>query len=296
MTDEKLNRGYVSGQLSEGLPWLVFRLHNLTYTINSRIVTSILQYPDKITPVASAPEMFRGILNFRDSVLPLLDTRKYFGMQSFCDEIDSVNKSVGIEIEAHKHWFAELEQAIRTGEEFSGTTEAHHCSLGKWIDAQAASAGSDTGMIKTALHSIAQPHDALHDDAGSLLSSLSGATKVQREAVLSGGELESIRETANQIYSVLNGLSARLDDANKEMIVVVSDGDISMGLVVDEVVAVDALVLLSDEGDFPSFQENNLFNGVAHSMKIPDEILLVNEDMLMDAFESYSKRDERKSA
>jgi len=68
-------------------PWLVFTINNNLYTINSKIITSIVIMPDNTTSVPNVPKYMRGLIHLRGSVIPLLDLRVLFNMESVKDEI-----------------------------------------------------------------------------------------------------------------------------------------------------------------------------------------------------------------
>ena len=59
-------------------PWLVFLLHSVKYAINCRYVTSILEKPDKITPIVNSPDFVLGIINIREDIIPLVDMAVFF--------------------------------------------------------------------------------------------------------------------------------------------------------------------------------------------------------------------------
>lgn len=87
-------------------PWLVFKLNNNLYTVNSKIVTSIVIMPENITIVPNVPEYIRGIIHLRGVVIPLLDLRILFNMKSARDEIKEMvvvlekdNSYVGITVD-----------------------------------------------------------------------------------------------------------------------------------------------------------------------------------------------------
>lgn len=61
-------------------PWLIFKLNNNLYTINSKWITSIVIIPDDITFVPNVSEYMTGLIHLRGNVVPLIDLRKLFSM------------------------------------------------------------------------------------------------------------------------------------------------------------------------------------------------------------------------
>lgn len=58
------------------LPWLVFNLNQGYYALNSSVISSIVELPDKITPLHNVPNYVHGLINYRGRVIPLLDLRQ----------------------------------------------------------------------------------------------------------------------------------------------------------------------------------------------------------------------------
>lgn len=268
-----------SESLSE-LPWLVFKLKDLTYTINSRIVTGLVQLTENVTPVASAPEIFRGILNFRGEVLPLLDLRKFFGMPNTAEERRIFTDFIEVQKKDHIELVSELEHFIAHNEPFSKAADAHLCRLGRWCENPQNEAGIDSKRIRSQLKAMEKPHEELHECAKQILAG--GIDDKQKFALI-----DKAKKYMQETLDLLDDMVREFNDSYREMIVVASTGSVSLGIIVDEVVAVDTLEILSDAEHFPSFQEKKFFNGIAHSTKVPGEILLVSEQMIMETFDHY---------
>ncbi len=64
------------------LPWLVFNLNQGYYALNSSVISSIVELPDKITPLHNVPNYVHGLINYRGRVIPLLDLRQLLEIRS----------------------------------------------------------------------------------------------------------------------------------------------------------------------------------------------------------------------
>ncbi len=64
------------------LPWLVFNLNQGYYALNSSVISSIVELPDKITPLHNVPNYVYGLINYRGRVIPLLDLRQLLEIRS----------------------------------------------------------------------------------------------------------------------------------------------------------------------------------------------------------------------
>lgn len=61
-------------------PWLVFRLLNANYAINTRYVSSVIEVPE-VTRSVDACDYIEGLIQVRDKVISLINTAKLFHPQ-----------------------------------------------------------------------------------------------------------------------------------------------------------------------------------------------------------------------
>lgn len=80
-------------------PWLIFKLNNNLYTINSKIITSIVIKPDEITIVPNVSDFMTGLIHLRGNVVPLLDLKSLFKMSKISVENDDDKKEMVIVLE-----------------------------------------------------------------------------------------------------------------------------------------------------------------------------------------------------
>ena len=80
-------------------PWLIFKLNNNLYTINSKIITSIVIKPDEITIVPNVSDFMTGLIHLRGNVVPLLDLKSLFKMSKKSVENDDDKKEMVIVLE-----------------------------------------------------------------------------------------------------------------------------------------------------------------------------------------------------
>ncbi|MGL1888899.1 MAG: chemotaxis protein CheW [Reichenbachiella sp.] len=64
--------------------YLTFKLSDEDYAIQILTVQRIIQMQE-ITPIPKTPEYVRGVLNMRGSIIPVVDIRNKFGMDSKAD-------------------------------------------------------------------------------------------------------------------------------------------------------------------------------------------------------------------
>lgn len=63
-------------------PWLIFKLDNNLYTVNSKMITSIVIKPDDVTFVPSVSDYMTGLIHLRGNVVPLISLKNLFNMTS----------------------------------------------------------------------------------------------------------------------------------------------------------------------------------------------------------------------
>ncbi|MCL2087618.1 MAG: chemotaxis protein CheW [Oscillospiraceae bacterium] len=265
-------------EVNEELPWLVFKLHDLAYTINSRIVNGILQYPEIVTPVTSAPAVFRGIMNSRGGILPLLDMRALFNMKSNQEDYNAFVELVNtIKKEFDEH-FASLMNSVSNWDTVD-FKQAAPC-FSKWRFQAVRHKNKESSDYKDLPFSLLEQTDE-YMRRGEELSLVVGSAGETEEALKTSEPYIKFKAAKDDIHALLSDALEVYQEKYKEIIVTVSDGKSLLGLIVDEVVAVEFLDILSDEESFPKFQRSKFFCGVAVSTRVHGEILIINEDLLL---------------
>jgi len=69
-------------------PWLVFKIKDNLYTVNSKSITSIVMLSENVTKIPNVPDYMMGLIHLRGNVIPLVDLRLLFNMKSFKEEYD----------------------------------------------------------------------------------------------------------------------------------------------------------------------------------------------------------------
>ena len=87
---------YESEQIYEDIefPWLIFKLDSNLYTINSKMITSIVIKPEEITFIPSVSNFLTGLIHLRGNVVPLIDLKKLFKMNSSVPESSGAKEMV----------------------------------------------------------------------------------------------------------------------------------------------------------------------------------------------------------
>lgn len=63
-------------------PWLIFQLNDNLYTVNSKLITSIVIKPEEVTFVPSVEQYIIGLIHLRGNVVPLIDLKRLFKIEA----------------------------------------------------------------------------------------------------------------------------------------------------------------------------------------------------------------------
>lgn len=259
--------------LNDELPWLLFKVHENTYTINSSAVNGIMKIPDTITAIPEAPEMFKGIVNVRGDVYPVLDLRILFKIKSLEKEHEEFKEMLERRKEDHKRWISELNRCIETGEKFTLAKDPHDCAFGKWFY----SFETSSSVLNFHMKKIEEPHRLLHETAEKALACLKKCSDCKNDICL-----QRLLDTAKNEYvpEVLRLIDEAKDlfvNRYHKMIIVLTDGNEKMGIIVDEVLSVEQIEKISDKSSIQIFNNRDHIIGVARSAKIKGDIIMLDD-------------------
>jgi len=82
------NEDVIEQQEEIEFPWLVFKIKDSLYTVNSKSITSIVMLSENVTKIPNVPDYMMGLIHLRGNVIPLVDLRLLFNMKSFKEEYD----------------------------------------------------------------------------------------------------------------------------------------------------------------------------------------------------------------
>ena len=80
-------------EIREESPWMIFKLSEKSYTINSRTITSIVIKPAETTFVPNVSEHIVGLIHLRGKVVPLIDLKLLLNIKSVSDKHDDAKES-----------------------------------------------------------------------------------------------------------------------------------------------------------------------------------------------------------
>ncbi len=268
-----MNENFNAAEENAELPWLIFMLNKNAYAVNSKYVNGINMRAEDITPLPDAPDIYRGLVKVREEVCPLLDMRKLFHFLSLDEETARFKEMMEQRKRDHIKWIDTLEQCVKTGEKFTLTTDPHKCAFGMWYDKFISENHSASFHIKK----VEEPHRLLHESAPLIISYAEQGDMKNAERLLK----KARNEYVPKILSVIDESENAYRSTFRENVVFLSDGEQMLGLLVDEVLAVDKVEPVTGSSSMNLLLKSRFFEGIARNDKIDLEILIVDEDELL---------------
>lgn len=207
--------------------------------------------------------------------------RKTFHFPSVDDESETFGKMIEQRKNDHIKWIDAFERCYNTGEKFNLAVDPHKCAFGKWYDQFSKGTHSITFHIKK----IEEPHKLLHESAAEIINSMNRGENKKAEALFK--KLKN--EYYPRVIAVLDEVKAVYRSTYRETVVVLSDEKQMLGLLVDEVLAVDKVEPVIGGGNMNLLSQSRFFKRVVQNDKIDMEILIVDEEELLKLSDVNSK-------
>jgi len=259
--------------VAEDLPWLIFTLDDKAYAVNSKFVNGIEMKPKVITPIPEAPEAYCGVVQRRGEVYPLLDMRKVFHFSTLDEEAADFRKMMEQRKADHVNWVDTLERCAETGEAFTLATDCHTCALGLWYDEFMQKHPSAAVILKK----IEEPHRKLHEAAHDVLEAADKGDKEAVERLIKRVRTDYMPKVLAAIGDAENAYKSTF----KETVVVITEDDQMLGLLVDKVLAVDKISFINGGGSMNLLLQSKYFCNVARCERFDMEILVIDERELL---------------
>ncbi|HCT65116.1 MAG TPA: hypothetical protein DIC60_07655 [Lachnospiraceae bacterium] len=258
------------------LPWLVFKLQNQYFAVNSGDVTGIFQLKQEVTAVPGYSENVRGIINLRGEIIPILELRRILEIISFEKEQREFSDMLDVRKQDHVNWVNELQRCIECGEEFKLTTDPHKCAFGVWYDNYKAK----DQTVAFHLKKIYEPHKKLHQMAEKIAECKSIADEDIRKQRIDELMKEEKTVYMPMILNLLEETKQVLITSLREMCIVLANEEHSFGILVDEVCSVEAIEFIGSESEVRKMLQTDLVEGIAQCSSVDGQILVLNKEAL----------------
>lgn len=116
-----------------------------------------------------------------------------------------------------------------------------------------------------------------YSELSAVLNEAVAAAPEDKAAILNRARTESFR----QVLKALDGVVKAQENAVNEIVVVLNDGEQMLGLLVDQVLAVDKIRSVVGSEKMKVLMQSKYFDGVARNDRVDLEILVINEEELL---------------
>lgn len=258
--------------------WLIFKLKRGFYGINSEMITSIINMPENITAMPNAPKHMSGLMNFRGNVIPLLDMRILFDMGSLKKEYEAFKEMLDLRKQDHIHWVAELVRTVKEEEAFTLPIDPHQCAFGKWYD----HFKSDLPTITFHMKKIEEPHAQLHAAADAIKKCSQQHDLCKREECLKITLQKAQEKLMPQVLQLLEEAKQVFMESYQNKVIVLETDLLKIGLIVDEVLAVEKLFSVSGYEDMRKELETKGIAAIGQGAESDDLVLMLDEKQFID--------------
>jgi purine-binding chemotaxis protein CheW len=259
-------------------PWLVFKIKENLYTVNSRTITSIVMLPDKVTKVPNVPNYMLGLIQLRGNVIPLTDLRLLFNMKSVTEEYAEFTDMIDARKVDHINWVNELERSVSHDDEFKLTTDPHQCAFGKWYD----NFTTDIEVLNFHLKKLDEPHKKIHRAAIDVHNCTHKCDSCDREKCLKDVLKETKEKNMPYMLELLDETKELFKLHFKEMVIVFEEDNSFMGILVDEVLSVENITPYEETEEIRKMSKDGFVKGVARGHKNNDVLLILDEEKIMN--------------
>ncbi len=275
MNDGIYNDGIYNEQDEEigELPWLIFTLNRNAYAVNIKYVSGIEQKPENITPLPKAPEIYCGLAEFWEEMYTIIDMRKAFHLPSIDEEVDVFRDVMEQRKQDHIKWVEVLEKCVETGEKFSLATDPHKCAFGRWYYDFVKHNHAAGFHIRR----VEKPHTFLHETAPEVIGAIKKGDKETAVKLLQ----KARKEYVPKVLEVLDEAETAFRDTFRETVVIISDEEQRLGLLVDEVLLVDNIEPTNGSDASAGFSKSKFLESIAKNERVGNEIFVINEDELL---------------
>ena len=106
MTDQKHqeNADVIDINGNEGKQYVSFKIAEETYILDIRKVREFITY-ERITIIPNLPEYYKGVINLRGSIIPVMDLRLRFGYEQLDYHERTVIMTLNIETSCWDWWW-----------------------------------------------------------------------------------------------------------------------------------------------------------------------------------------------
>lgn len=256
-------------------PYIVFKIKGNLFAIKSENITAIMQLPNYVGMPQSGPGV-QGVFIYRGRAALLLNFRRMLGQITMEEEYKEFSAMLDQRKQDHINWVTELERTVKHDEKFTLATDPHKCAFGKWYD----NYKSNDNNIMFLLKKIKEPHDNLHMAAHRVETCKRDCANCEHKRCLREILMEVKDVYMARVLELLDEAKALFKEKYKEMVLVVGE-ERPVGIMVDEVLAVEALDDMEHTHRTDIVIESPYISGLKESRSTRDIIFEIDEKVVV---------------
>ncbi|MEG2814356.1 MAG: CZB domain-containing protein, partial [Oscillospiraceae bacterium] len=256
----------------------LFKLNGTQYAVYSKNIAAIVHISDDITIIPEEDKNIRGIMTFRQKPIKLIDMRILLSIASVKTEFDEFKTMIDDRKKDHEEWIESLEYSIKNNVKFEKATDPHKCKLGQWLD----SFETTNNTISHHLNKIIEPHNQLHETALTIFNCHQQHDSGKRIVSVKSEIKRAKEELVPEVLELLDETKLAFKELYKEMAIVFEKDDSFFGIIVDEVLSVDALHFMDGSNKSNKMFATKYIFGVGKTKKSDALVLLLNENKISE--------------
>ena len=218
-------------------PAVVCRLGQRLFAVSADLVESMVQLSE-VTELPDTPAYVRGVITLRGSVVKVVDLRSRLGLPTLHEEVQAFTQMLDERQADHERWLAQLRASVSTRTAFAGQLDPTKCAFGKWY----ATFKTDDVILTALLNRFDAPHRAIHAAAHKVADFMREQRFADAERVINEAESRELKALI-ELFTLTKEAYVK---GNREIAIVMADGERRCATVVDQVVSVEHLEQVSD--------------------------------------------------
>ncbi len=249
--------------------YLVFSLKTNYFGIDALSVKEIIKLPE-ITKVPNSKFGVRGMIKFRERVIPILDMRLRMGLTGLKEENAELVEFLKQKEQNHKDYINLLEHSIYDDVPFTKTFNPRECEFGKWYY----SYRTENLVVSNLLEDFEQPHNKIHYFAKELIDLRDTGKK--EEAINKFNKRKNL--VLNRIVDLFGELFKQIENESTELAIIYELNDKLLSFSVDKVYKI-VEVETSDIKELEGNLKNEAFDGL---FEMDDKLVVLLNTKIFD--------------
>lgn len=267
-------------EITEKLPYILLKISNNIYALScERVVsTSLLK---EVIPIPKAPKEIRGVVRFREQVIPFVDLRRILNFKSVNQEIQEFYDLMESRKQDHINWLTTLENSVNERTKFTLTTDPHACAFGKWYDTY--DSKNTNLMFLITFARFDTPHKNIHEIGTQVNNLMLQNNYKEAQKIIEATKGLELK----QMMHLFDDIKEAFKESKREISIILGEDDHNICISADEIVSIEHLIFAEEK-----WIENSMISTkyIAGILKRNDStpVFLLNDKLLVEDFNKKS--------